>query len=233
MKPAVRMAALMESPVKFIWTHDSFRVGEDGPTHEPVEQEAQIRLLEKLKNHIGTNSMLVLRPADVNETTVAYQLALDNTKTPTALLLSRQNIQDLPGSSYEQAKQVAQGAYMVSCDGDPDVVLLASGSEVSPLVEGAELLRKEGIKVRVLSIPSEGLFRNQPVAYQNKLLPKNIKRFGLTAGLPVTLQGLVGDNGRIWGLESFGFSAPYKVLDEKLGFTGQQVYLQVKALLAE
>jgi transketolase len=223
----------MEVPVKFIWTHDSFRVGEDGPTHEPVEQEAQIRLLEKLKNHSGTNSMLVLRPAHVNETTVAYQLALENTKTPTALLLSRQNIQDLPGSCYEQAKQVAQGAYMVSCDGDPDVVLLASGSEVSTLVEGAELLRKEGIKVRVLSIPSEGLFRNQPVAYQNKLLPKNIKRFGLTAGLPVTLQGLVGDNGRIWGLESFGFSAPYKVLDEKLGFTGQQVYLQVKALLAE
>ena len=148
MKPALRMAALMEQPVKFIWTHDAFRVGEDGPTHEPVEQEAQIRLLEKLKNHKGHNSMLVLRPADVVETTVAWKLAMENVYTPTALILSRQNITDLP------------------------------------------------------------------------------------AGLPVNLEGLVGPNGKVWGLESFGFSAPYKVLDEKLGFTAKNVYNQVKELLA-
>lgn len=231
MKPAVRMAALMELPVKFIWTHDAFRVGEDGPTHEPVEQEAQIRLMEKLKNHKGHNSMLVLRPADVFETTVSYQLALENTKTPTAFILSRQNIVDLPGSSYEQALQASKGAYVVSCDGNPDIVLLASGSEVSTLVEGAALLRNEGVKVRIVSVPSEGLFRSQPQEYQDSVLPKGVKRFGLTAGLPVNLLGLVGENGSIWGLESFGFSAPYKVLDEKLGFTGANVYKQVKNLL--
>ncbi|MEA4839984.1 MAG: transketolase [Bacteroidales bacterium] len=231
MKPAIRMAALMEVPVKFIWTHDAFRVGEDGPTHEPVEQEAQIRLMEKLKNHSGDNSMLVLRPADSNECTVAYQLAMENTKTPTGFIFSRQNIKDLPGSSYQQALQVSKGAYVVSCDGNPDVVLLASGSEVSTLVDGAELLRKDGIKVRIVSVPSEGLFRNQSAEYQASVLPVGVKRFGLTAGLPVNLQGLVGENGSIWGLESFGFSAPYKVLDEKLGFTGENVYKQVKAIL--
>jgi transketolase len=231
MKPAVRMAALMEVPVKFIWTHDAFRVGEDGPTHEPVEQEAQIRLMEKLKNHSGNNSMLVLRPADVNECTVAYKLALENTKTPTAFIFSRQNIKDLPESSYQQALQVSKGAYVVECDGNPDVVLLASGSEVSTLVDGAELLRKDGIRVRIVSVPSEGLFRSQSAEYQASVLPAGVKRFGMTAGLPVNLQGLVGENGKIWGLESFGFSAPYKVLDEKLGFNGTNVYNQVKAML--
>lgn len=231
MKPAVRMAALMEVPVKFIWTHDAFRVGEDGPTHEPVEQEAQIRLMEKLKNHSGKNSMLVLRPADVNECTACYQLAMENTHTPSAFILSRQNIKDIPGSSYENAKQVAKGAYVVECDGNPDVVLIASGSEVSTLVEGAELLRKDGIKIRIVSVPSEGLFNVQSDEYKKSVLPEGVKRFGLTAGLPVNLQGLVGENGSIWGLESFGFSAPYKVLDEKLGFTGDNVYKQVKALL--
>ena len=232
MKPAVRMAALMEVPVKFIWTHDAFRVGEDGPTHEPVEQEAQIRLLEKLKNHKGNNSMLVLRPADANECTVAYKMALENTQTPTAFILSRQNIKNLPGSSYKQALQAEKGAYVVECDGDFDVILLASGSEVSTLVEGAELLRKDGIKLRIVSVPSEGLFRNQSQAYQEEVLPAGSKIFGMTAGLPVTLQGLVGDKGKIWGLESFGFSAPYKVLGEKLGFNAANVYKQVKSFLA-
>ena len=232
MKPALRMAALMELPVKFIWTHDAFRVGEDGPTHEPVEQEAQVRLMEKLKNHKGHNSTLVLRPGDVYETTASWQLAMENMHTPTALILSRQNIKDLPESNYEQAMQAAKGGYVVSCDGTPDVVLLASGSEVATLVEGAALLRADGIKVRVVSIPSEGLFRSQSAEYQASVLPAGVKRFGMTAGLPVNLLGLVGENGAIWGLESFGFSAPYTVLDEKLGFTGANVYKQVKQLLA-
>lgn len=230
MKPAVRMAALMEVPVKFIWTHDAFRVGEDGPTHEPVEQEAQIRLMEKLKNHKGHNSMLVLRPADAEETTVAWKLAMENMSTPTALILSRQNITNLPAeTNYQQA---AQGAYIVAgSDENPDVVLVASGSEVSTLVAGSELLRKDGIKVRIVSVPSEGLFRTQPSNYQESVIPTDAKVFGLTAGLPVTLQGLVGAHGKVWGLESFGFSAPYKVLDEKLGFTAENVYKQVKAML--
>ena len=230
MKPAVRMAALMEVPVKFIWTHDAFRVGEDGPTHEPVEQEAQIRLLEKLKNHSGRNSMLVLRPADVEETTVCWRMAMENVDTPTALIFSRQNIDNLPeGNDYEQARR---GAYVVAGSDDQyDVILLASGSEVSTLEAGAKLLREQGKKVRVVSAPSEGLFRLQPQEYQDSVLPPTAKIFGMTAGLPCTLEGLVGRQGRIWGMESFGFSAPYKVLDEKLGYNGENVYRQVKEML--
>ncbi len=229
MKPAVRMAALMELPVKFIWTHDAFRVGEDGPTHEPVEQEAQIRLMEKLKNHHGKNSVLVLRPADSLETTECWRMAMENVDTPTALILSRQNIDQLPeGNDYAQADR---GAYVVTgSDENPDVVLVASGSEVSTLVAGAALLREDGLKVRVVSVPSEGLFRSQPKEYQKDILPCGVKKFGLTAGLPVNLEGLVGPDGKVFGLESFGFSAPYKVLDEKLGFTAQNVYNQVKAM---
>ncbi|MBC8618504.1 MULTISPECIES: transketolase [Parabacteroides] len=234
MKPAIRMAALMEQPVKFIWSHDAFRVGEDGPTHEPVEQEAQIRLMEKLKNHKGHNSMLVLRPADVIETTIAWKMAMENTATPTALILSRQNINDLPakGNRYDEALQAEKGAYIVESDENPDVIMVASGSEVATLVEGAALLRADGVKVRIVSVPSEGLFRSQSKEYQESVIPTGSKIFGLTAGLPVNLEGLVGANGKVWGLESFGFSAPYKVLDEKLGFTGQNVYNQVKELLA-
>ena len=233
MKPAIRMAALMEQPVKFVWSHDAFRVGEDGPTHEPVEQEVQIRLMEKLKNHKGHNSMLVLRPADVTETTIAWKMAMENTATPTALIFSRQNITDLPakGNRYDEALQAEKGAYIVDSDENPDVIMVASGSEVSTLEEGAALLRADGIKVRIVSVPSEGLFRSQSKEYQESVIPTGSKVFGLTAGLPVNLEGLVGANGKVWGLESFGFSAPYKVLDEKLGFTGQNVYNQVKELL--
>ena len=234
MKPAIRLAALMEVPVKFIWTHDAFRVGEDGPTHEPVEQEAQIRLMEKLQNHHGNDSVRVFRPADADETTVCWQMAMENTATPTALVLSRQGIAKLPeGNDYQLARK---GAYIVAgSDANPDVILIASGSEVSTLESGAALLRKDGVKVRVVSAPSEGLFRRQPKEYQDMVLPYDVKKFGMTAGLPVTLEGLVGigPNSRIFGMKSFGFSAPYKVLDEKLGYTGENVYKQVKAFLAD
>jgi len=237
MKPAVRMACLMELPVRYIWTHDAFRVGEDGPTHQPVEQEAQIRLMEHLKNHHGENSMLVLRPSDAIETNVAWKLALENKITPTALILSRQNIKDLPSSSgnrYNDALQSEKGAYIVTdCEGRPDIILVASGSEVSTLAEGASLLKKDGLKVRIVSAPSEGLFRKQNETYRKNVLPDDIPVFGLTAGLSVTLQGLVGPKGRIWGVNSFGYSAPYKVLDEKFGFTGENVYNQVKEYLSQ
>ena len=230
MKPAIRMAALMRLPIKFIWSHDAFRVGEDGPTHEPVEQEAQIRLMEKLKNHVGKNSMLVLRPADVEETTECWRLAMENHDTPTGLIFSRQNVANLPeGTDY---RQVAKGGYIVTdCEGTPDVILVASGSEVSTLVAGAELLSADGVKSRIVSVPSEGLFRSQSKEYQESIIPIGAKVFGLTAGLPVNLQGLVGANGKVYGLESFGFSAPFKVLEEKLGFTAQNVYNQVKEML--
>ena len=230
MKPAIRMAALMKLPVKFIYSHDAFRVGEDGPTHQPVEHEAQMRLLEKMKNHNGKLSMLVLRPADADETTVAWKLAMENLDSPTTLIFSRQDVASLPeGTDYKQA---AKGAYNIAGnDENPDIIMVASGSEVSTLVAGAELLRKDGIKVRIVSAPSEGLFRTQSKEYQDTLLPNRAKIFGLTAGLPVNLQGLVGCNGKVFGLETFGFSAPYKVLDEKLGFTAENVYNQVKEML--
>ncbi len=233
MKPVLRMAALMGAPVKFIWSHDAFRVGEDGPTHQPVEQEVQLRLLEKLKNHHGQNAMLVLRPADAEETTVAWRMAMENTSTPTGLIFSRQNVPELPAttSRRDEARQAMRGAYVVNSDPCPDVVLVASGSEVATLVEGAGLLRADGIKVRIVSAPSEGVFRTQPLDYQEQVIPAGSKVFGLTAGLPVTLEGLAGPNGKVWGMESFGYSAPYQVLDEKLGFTAENVYLQVKAML--
>jgi len=239
MKPAVRMSALMGLPVKYIWTHDAFRVGEDGPTHQPIEQEAQIRLLEQLKNHEGQMSLLALRPADAYETSVAWKLAMENIHTPTALILSRQNITDLPTkqglSKYQSAISAVKGAYTVlDCVGTPDVVLVASGSEVSTLLEGAVLLASNNnLKIKVVSVISEGLFRQQDNAYQLDVIPDDLPVFGLTAGLPVTLAGLVGKKGRVWGLNHFGFSAPAKVLDEKFGFTASNVYNQVIKLLSE
>lgn len=231
MKPAIRMAALMQVPVKFVWSHDAFRVGEDGPTHEPVEQEAQIRLMEKLQNHAGQDSVRVLRPADSDAATVCWQMAMENTDTPTALIFSRQNVKSLPeGTDYQLTRR---GAYIVKGSDEPfDVILLASGSEVATCLDGAELLRRDGLKVRVVSAPSEGLFRRQSKEYQEQVLPEDARIFGLTAGLPVTLEGMVGAHGMVYGLNSFGFSAPYKVLDEKLGFTAENVYRQVKAFLA-
>ena len=233
MKPAVRLSALMRLHVVYVWTHDSFRVGEDGPTHQPVEHEAQIRLMEHLRNHQGERSMLVLRPADGEETVMAWKLALEEHR-PVALILSRQNICTLPTlgrSRREEAAQVSKGGYVVVDAAKPAAVLIANGSEVSTLVEGAELLAKEGIQVRVVNVPSEGLFRDQPRSYQEGVLPAGVVRYGLTSGLPVNLLGLVGENGLIHGLDHFGYSAPYKVLDEKFGYNGDTVYREVKSLL--
>ena len=233
-KPVARMSALMRLPVKYIWTHDAFRVGEDGPTHQPVEQEAQIRLLEELKNHKGKNSMLVLRPADSAETVIAWKLAMENTDTPTAMILSRQNVNDIPamnGDRYEEALQMAKGAYIVYKDEDPDVIMVASGSEVSTLMAAVPLLHAEGIKVRVVSAPSTGLFFDQTPEYRNSVIPLDKPIFGLTAGLPSAMARLVGINGVVWGLDHFGYSAPYKVLDDKFGFSAENVLKQVKKML--
>ncbi len=236
MKPAIRVAALMEQQVIFIWTHDAFRVGEDGPTHQPIEQEAQIRLLEQLQNHSHRNSFLALRPADATETTVAWKLAFENTNSPSGLILSRQNVPDVPAASgdrYAEALAAEKGAYAVrEVAGRPDIILVGNGSEVSTLVEGAAILEKEDLKIKIVSAPSEGLFRNQPSDYQQSLLPTDVPTFGLTAGLPSALRGLV-PYGKIWGLNHFGHSAPYTVLDEKFGFTGKNVAEQVQAYLKE
>ena len=233
MKPAVRLSALMQLPVKFIWTHDAFRVGEDGPTHEPVEQEAQIRLMEELKNHAGQNSMLVLRPADAAETTVAWRMAMENTQTPTALILSRQNIDDLPsasGNRYKDALQAMRGGYIINKVENPDVILVGNGSEVATLVATANIVAEDGIKAQVVSVPSIGLFLDQDAQYRKQVLPDGVPTFGLTAGLPSTLRRVV-PTGEVFGLDHFGASAPYKVLDEKFGFTPQKVAEKVRKML--
>lgn len=235
MKPAVRLSALMEVPVKYVWSHDAFRVGEDGPTHQPIEHEAQLRLLEKMQNHHHRMSLLALRPADAAETTVAWKMAMENTDTPTALILSRQNINDLPTTNnrYEDALAAQQGAYVAFQNGEnPDVVLIASGSEVSTLVDAARLLQeRKGVTSQVVSVISEGLFRQQPQSYQTKVIPTDKPKFGLTAGLSVTLEGLVGHNGKIHAVNHFGYSAPAKVLDEKFGFTGEAIYTEICEML--
>ena len=233
MKPAVRLSALMEKHVIYIWTHDSFRVGEDGPTHEPVEHEAQIRLMEHMRNHSGERSMLVLRPADAEETVTAWKMALEE-KRPVALILSRQNIKSLPALNGEsrrnEAKKAERGGYVVIENSDAKVTLIATGSEVSTLIEGAELLAAEGIATRVVSVPSEGLFRDQDKEYQEAVLG-NLPRYGMTSGLSVNLRGLVGEAGFIHGFDHFGYSAPFKVLDEKFGYNGKCVAEEVKAML--
>lgn len=234
MKPAVRMAALMELPVKYVWSHDAFRVGEDGPTHEPVEQEAQIRLLEELRNLSGRPSMLVLRPADSAETTVAWQMAMENKNSPTALIFSRQDLQDLPsvtGNRYDEALAMRRGGYVVMDSALPKVVLVANGSEVSLLCKVAVLLDAENIPCRVVSVPSLGLFESQSEEYRDCVIPKGVPVFGLTAGLPSTLRGVVGAGGHVYGLNRFGASAPYKVLDEKFGFTPENILNEVKRFI--
>ncbi|WP_372757986.1 transketolase family protein [Mariniflexile sp.] len=234
MKPAIRMSAIQELPVKYVWTHDAFRVGEDGPTHQPIEQEAQIRLLEKLKNHSGNPCFTALRPADSAETNVAWKMAMENDKTPTGLILSRQGIKDLPAvsSRYKEALEAEKGGYTILEVENPDVVLVANGSEVATLIEGAKLLAERGnIQAKVVSVPSEGIFRLQSKTYQESVIPTIKPAFGLTAGLPVNLQGLVGNNGKVFGLDHFGYSAPANVLDEKFGFTGENVFNQDTELL--
>ena len=232
-KPAARLAALMELPVKFIWTHDSFRVGEDGPTHEPVEQEAQIRLMEELKNHSGRNSMLVLRPADAAETSVAWKMAMENTLTPTALILSRQNIADLPaasGNRFNEALGAQRGGYIINKVENPDIVLVGNGSEVATLVAAATIVEQQGIKAQVVSVPSIGLFLNQDEDYRHAVIPPHVPAFGLTAGLPSTLLRLI-PNGHIFGLNHFGESAPASVLDQKFGFIPENVAEIIKKIV--
>jgi len=232
MKPTTRMAALMELPVKYVWTHDSFRVGEDGPTHQPIEHEMQIRLLEKIQNHSGNNGMIVLRPADSAETVAAWKIGLENKTSPTALLLSRQNINDIPsaGDRLEEAFEAEKGAYIVRDSGNPDLILLANGSEVSTCYEAAEAIENElNIKVNVVSAISEGLFRNQPEDYQQQVLPDSVRKLALTAGLSDTMRGLTV-NGKVLGLDHFGYSAPFNVLDEKFGFTVRNLLKEAKSL---
>ena len=232
MKPAIRMSALMELPVKYIYTHDAFRVGEDGPTHEPIEQEAQIRLLEQMENFSGHQAALVLRPADAAETVEAYRLAMNNWDSPTVLIFSRQDLEDLPGENRrKEARQAEKGGYVVIPAEKPQVVLVANGSEVSLLCHAAEELKKEGVEAQVVSVPSIGLFMRQPENYRNQVIPEDAKVFGLTAGLPDALRPLMRGGHEIYGLQRFGASAPYKVLDDKFGYTTHNILAKIKQFL--
>lgn len=233
-KPAIRMSALMEQPVKYIFTHDAFRVGEDGPTHQPIEHEAQMRLLEMMDNFKGRPSALVLRPADASETLVAYEMAMENTDSPTILILTRQDVEELPGADRrERAEGARRGGYVVYGEGEPQVVLVGNGSEVSLLVKVAESLKGDGINARVVSMPSQGLFMRQDAAYRDEVLPAGVPEFGVTAGLPAALMPVMRGHYEIFGLTRFGASAPAKVLDEKFGFTPEAVAGRVRKFLGK
>lgn len=232
MKPAIRMAALMELPVKFVYSHDSFRVGEDGPTHEPIEHEAQIRLLEQMSNLSGRPSVLVIRPADGAETVAAYKMAMENDKTPTVLIFSRQNLEDLPGENRrEEALKAEKGGYIVREAASPDVVLVANGSDVALLLHAADELAADGVSAQVVSMPSVGLFNMQDEEYRNQVMPSGVRIFGLTSGLPAALFPVMRGEFEVMGLERFGASAPAKVLEEKFGYTVPAVTARIRKFL--
>ncbi len=237
-KPALRMSALMELPVKFIFSHDSFRVGEDGPTHEPVEQEAQIRLMEMLDNLHGRQSCLVVRPADSAETCIAWKMAMENKKSPTVLIFSRQNLEDLPalsGNSRHEALKAEHGGYVLLPADEPDLVMMANGSDVALALHVAEQLNVAGHRVQVDSFPSMGVFMHQDEEYRDTVLPPDVPRFAITSGLPAVFYPLMKGTSQwdVFGLDHFGASAPYKVLDEKFGFTVDNVYNKVRTFLGE
>src|SRR5690606_7853381 len=235
-KPALRLAALQEAKVIFLWSHDAFRVGEDGPTHQPIEQEAQLRLLERINNLEGKRSFLALRPGDASETTVAWKLALE-AHGPSCIVLTRQPVAELPavkGNRFEETvANMPKGAYVVVEADKPDLILLANGSEASLLVEGAKELAGKGIKARVVSAPSEGLFRAQPAEYRESVVPYGAPVLGWTAGEPSTLWGLVGALGKVYGMSRFGASAPFAVLDQKFGYTADNVVKVAGEYLAQ
>lgn len=238
-KPAMRMSALMGLPVKYVFSHDAFRVGEDGPTHQPVEHEAQVRLLEQMDNLEGHASILVMRPADSAETIACWSMAMENTQSPSVLILSRQDLHDIPamnGNRMVEAHAARHGGYLVKkCEAKPDVTLVANGSEVSLLIDVAAALEAKGIHANVASVPSIGLFERQTLEYKESVLPTGGTRFGLTAGLPSVLYPLMLDAGKwqVYGLERFGASAPYKVLDEKFGYTTDNITARVLKMLGK
>lgn len=232
-KPALRMSALMEQPVKYIFTHDSFRVGEDGPTHQPVEHEAQMRLMEQLYNLSGKRSVVVLRPADANETLGSYEVAMKTTDRPSVLILSRQDLKDIDTlSRADVVEGVKRGGYVVyQCEGRPDIVLVGNGSDVGLLLECARDLNAEGVKARVVSVPSIGLLLDQGRDYIESLIPEGVKTFGLSSGLPSVLLPLMNRENMLVGLERFGASAPYKVLENEFGINKTEILRKIQLFL--
>ncbi len=225
MRPAVRLAAMMHLPVVYVWTHDSVWIGEDGPTHQPVEQLAALRAIPNL---------VVIRPADGNETAAAWRVALERRDGPTALALTRQKLPVLFETTRNPAEKVARGAYVLAdSSGIPSVLLIASGSEVHLALEARDLLAEKGIAVRVVSMPSWELFDAQPASYRDAVLPPQVTaRLAIEAGVTQGWAKYVGLAGDVMGLDRFGASAPYKVLMEKFGFTAEAVAEQALNLLS-
>jgi transketolase len=220
MRPSIRLAALMRLPVIYVFTHDSIFVGEDGPTHEPVEQVASLRAIPGLT---------VIRPADARETVGGWRIIVGHGDGPVALLLTRQKVTTLAESD---AAQVARGGYVLADAEDPRILLLASGSEVEVALGAQELLGQEGIPARVVSMPSWELFDAQPQSYRDAvLLPKVTTRLAIEAGVALGWERYLGLEGEIVALDRFGASAPYNVLAEKFGFTAEAVAARAKALL--
>ena len=223
MKPGMRLAALMKLPVVYVLTHDSFYVGEDGPTHQPIEHIAMLR---------STPDINVLRPADARETAAAWAFAVRSQTKPTALLLTRQDLPPLPAECAGNIN-IARGGYVISDDADFEYILIASGSEVAVALGAADLLRAEGKKVRVVSMPSFKMFMEQDKAYRDTVLPPACrKRVSIEAASTFGWERVTTDDGLNIGLDHFGSSAPYKVLAEKFGFTPAAVAEKVRTYFA-
>ena len=226
-RPAMRIAALSHLPNIWVMTHDSIFLGEDGPTHQPVEHLAAMRAIPNLN---------VIRPADANETVEAWRVAIESKSTPTMLALSRQNVPNLDREVYASAANLSKGAYVLKDfgTGSPDIILMASGSEVSLIISAAEALAADGTSVRVVSFPCWGLFSAQDEAYKERVLPKAVtKRLAVEAGASFGWERWVSLDGAVIGIDRFGASAPAKILSEKFGFTADNVIAQAKALLAD
>jgi len=227
MRPPVRLAAMMGIGPIYVYTHDSIGLGEDGPTHQPIEQLAGLR---------SVPNMTLIRPADANETAVAWRVAIEHRHGPTALALTRQKLPVFDRTKFGSAEGVAQGAYILSESptGKVDVILIGTGSEVSVTVEAQAKLAEEGIGARVVSMPSWQLFDKQPLDYQDEVLPPAITaRVAVEAGVSMGWQKYVGDKGQVISLDHYGASAPYQVLMEKFGFTGDNVAASAKAVLGK
>jgi transketolase len=224
MRPSVRLAALMKLPVTYVWTHDSIGLGEDGPTHQPVEHLWSLRAIPGLD---------VVRPADANETAAAWKTVLEHTDRPAAIALTRQNLPILEGTDPDG---VARGGYILreASDGQPKVILIATGSEVEIAVQGRELLESQGVPTRVVSMPCVEWFQGQDSAYKQTVLPSSIRaRVAVEAGVALGWHQFVGECGEVVSLEHFGASAPYKTLYEQFGLTAERVAAAARASLAK
>jgi len=216
MRPAIRMAAMGHLQVIFVLSHDSVWIGQDGPTHQPVEQLSSLRLIPNL---------WVIRPCDANEVAVAWEIAIERKEGPTAIILTRQKIPTLDRSKYPPANSIKRGAYILAdCEGDPDILIIASGSEVHQALEAKEILERRGLRIRVVNMASFEIFELQDEEYKRKVIPKHIKRrVAIEAGRGLCWYKYVGEDGLVISIEEFGKSAPYKDLQKYYGFTGEAI----------